>query len=79
MITHPIFLKRNIKRIQKLPGKFLYKDCTIDNATLHTLNEISIVAIGATIRTMEGLEHFLDYCASHPEAEIIYGASDMQW
>ena len=27
---------------------------------------------------MKDLENFLDYCASHPEAEIIYQASDMQ-
>ena len=27
---------------------------------------------------MKDLDHFLDYCASHPEAEIIYRASDMQ-
>ena len=56
----------------------MYKGRTVDNTTLHALNEISIAATGATIETMKDLEHFLDYCATHPEAEIVYRASDMQ-
>ena len=63
---------KSIKRIQKVAGKFLYKGRTVDNTTLHALNEISIVATGATIVTMNDLKHFLDHCASHPEAQIIY-------
>ena len=56
----------------------MYKGCTVDNTTLHALNEISISATGVTIGTMKDLEHFLDYCATHPEVEIVYWASDMQ-
>ena len=76
--TSPLLSDKIIKRIQKLTGKFLYKGHTVDNTTLHALNKISVAAIGATIETMKDLEHFLDYCSTHPEAEIIYQASDMQ-
>ena len=78
-IPHPFSLpKKNIKRIQKLAGKFLYKGRTVNNTTLYTLNEISVAATGATIETMKDLDHFLDYCTTHLEAEIIYQESDMQ-
>jgi hypothetical protein len=35
------------------------------------------VYIAATKGTQAALEYFLNYCATHPEAEIIYRASDM--
>ena len=63
MITHPFFLQKKIKYIQKLSSKFLYKDQTVDNTTLHALNEISIAATGATIKIVKVLEYFSDYCA----------------
>ena len=75
--TSPLLFAKNIKIIQKLAGKFLYKGHTVDNITLHTLNEISISATWATIETVKDLEHFLDYCATHQEVEIIYWASGM--
>ena len=45
---------------------------------MHALNEINIEATNATERTREAVNHFLDYCTTHPEAQIIYRASDMQ-
>ena len=30
------------------------------------------------MKTLKDLEHFLNYCATHPEAEIVYWVSDMQ-
>ena len=35
---------------------------------MHALNELCIAA--ATKQTQEALEYFLNYCATHPEAEI---------
>ena len=35
---------------------------------MHALNELCIAA--ATKGTQEALEYFLNYCATHPEAEI---------
>jgi hypothetical protein len=43
----------------------------------HALNELCIAATKGTQETQEALEYFLNYCATHPEAEIIYRASDM--
>ena len=55
--TSPLLSKANKKQIQNLAGKFLYKDRTVDNTNLHTLNEISIATTGATLETMKDLEH----------------------
>ena len=76
--TSLLLSKVNKKQIQKLAGKLLCKDHTVDNTTLHALNEIIIAATGATLETMKDLEHVSDYCASHTEAEIIYWTSNMQ-
>ena len=45
---------------------------------MHALNEINIEVIKTTERTREVVNHFLDYCITHPKAQIIYRASDMQ-
>jgi hypothetical protein len=41
------------------------------------LNELCIAATKGTQETQEALEYFLNYCATHPEAEIIYRACGM--
>ena len=74
----PLLSNENKKHIQKLVGRFIYKAQAVDNTTLHSLNKISITETGATLNTMKYLEHFLDYCVTNPEAEIIYMASDRQ-
>ena len=66
--TSPLFSEVNKKQIQKLAGKFLYKGCTVDNTTLHDLNEIIIATTVATLESMKDLNQFLDYCVSHPGA-----------
>jgi hypothetical protein len=43
----------------------------------HALNELCIAATKGTQETQDALEYFLNYCATHPEAEIIYRASEM--
>ena len=43
----------------------------------HTLNKLCIAATKGTQETQDALESFLNYCATHPEAEIIYRASNM--
>jgi hypothetical protein len=43
----------------------------------HALNEICIATTKGTQETQAAVEYFLNYCATHPEAEIIYRASDM--
>jgi hypothetical protein len=37
----------------------------------HALNELCIAATKGSQETQAPLEYFLNYCATHPEAEII--------
>ena len=76
--TSPLLTDNEKKRIQKIAGKFLHTSRTVDYTMANILNEISIEAPNATERTKEAVEYFLDYCATNPEATIIYRASDMQ-
>jgi hypothetical protein len=68
---------KQIKTIQEVCGTFLYTSRAIDNTMQHALNELCIAATKGTQETQATLEYFLNYCATHPEAEIIYRASDM--
>jgi hypothetical protein len=54
-----------------------YTSRATDNTMQHTLNELCIAAAKGTQETQAALEYFLNCCATHPEAEIIYRASDM--
>ena len=65
------------KYVHKVCGKFLYDGRSIDCTQLHALNELSIKATIAIEETQEALTQFLNYCASNPDATIIYRASDM--
>jgi len=69
---------KEIIQIQKKSGEFLYLGRAIDNTIMHALNEINIEATKAKERTREAVNHFLDYCTTNPEPQIIYRASDMQ-
>jgi spermidine/putrescine-binding protein len=42
----------------------------------HALDELCIAATKGTQETQAALEYFLNYYATHPEAEIIYRSSD---
>ena len=44
---------------------------------LHALNDIATRVKDGTQKTVKALTSFLDYCATHPEAVILYQASDM--
>ena len=75
--TSPELSPLQKNHIQKVCGKFLYNGRAVDSTLLHALNELSIKATTATETTQEALMQFLDYCASNPDATIIYRASDM--
>jgi hypothetical protein len=76
-IPVPTFTDKQIRHIQQVCGKFLYPARTVDNTMLHALNELCIAATKGTEETAKALIHFLNYCATNPDAEIIYRASDM--
>jgi hypothetical protein len=44
---------------------------------LHALNDLATQITTGNQTTAEAMEYFLNYCATHPDAELIYRASDM--
>ena len=44
----------------------IYTSRAIDNTMQHALNELCIAATKGTQETQDALEHFLNYCATHP-------------
>jgi hypothetical protein len=69
--------KKETKLLQKVCGKFLYYARAVDTTMLHALNDLATQTKNGTEQTMKALTHFLNYCATHPDAEIIFRASDM--
>ena len=63
--------------MQEVCGKFLYPARTVDNTTLHALNELCVAATKGNEETVKALNHFLDYTASNREPMIVYSKSDM--
>ena len=54
-----------------------YDGRSVGNTQLHAINELSIKVTTAIEETQEALTQFLNYCASNPDATIIYQASNM--
>ena len=48
-------------------------DCTI----LYALNDLATKTKNGTQQTAKALTHFLNYCATNPDAKVTYQASDM--
>ena len=73
----PKLSPQEIKYIQQVVGQFYYYARAIDNTMQHALNEIAIATLHGTQQTKKAIDHFLNYCATHPDAAILYRASDM--
>ena len=65
------------KLLQQVCGTFLYYTRAVDCTMLHALNDLATRVKDGTQKTVKALNHFLDYCATHPEAVVLYRASDM--
>jgi hypothetical protein len=75
--TNPVN-KKETKLLQQVCGKFLYYARAVDTTMLHALNDLATQTTKGTGKTMEALlTHFLNYCATHPDAELKFRASDM--
>ena len=66
------------RQIQKITGNFLYNTRAVYSILLNSLNELNITSSKATEQTQKDLDHFLNYWATNPEAQIISRSSDMQ-
>ena len=63
--------------IQQVVGTFLFYGRAVDGAMLPALSAIASSQAAPTQATMEKIELFLDYAASHPGAIVTYRASKM--
>ena len=71
-------LDKNGKRyIQQVVGTFMFYGRAVDGTMLPALRAILSSQAAPTQATMEKIELFLDYAASHPDAIVTYRASKM--
>ena len=66
-----------IKKLQQVIGAFLWYGRITDLTMLHTLNSLATAQTKGTEETLKAMKHFLEYCATHPDATIRFHASDM--
>ena len=74
--TPPLDKKQQLL-LQQICGKFLYYARAVDNTMMHALNDLATRITTGTQKTNDALKTFLDYCATYPDAVIMYRASDM--
>jgi hypothetical protein len=72
-----LLLKEEKKYIQQVLGTFLYYGRAVDSTMLMALSFIASTQAEPTKETMENIKLFLDYVASHQDANLTYQASDM--
>eukprot|EP00804_Cyclotella_cryptica_P024309 CCRYP_020871-RA/>CCRYP_020871-RA protein AED:0.34 eAED:0.32 QI:0/0/0/1/1/1/2/0/475 len=68
---------QQIKHIQQVIGSFLYYSRATDPTISHALSELATQQAHATENTLKRCDHFLDYMATHQDAQICYYTSDM--
>ena len=73
--TSPPFTKDNAKRLQQIYGKFLYYIQALDTM-MHSLNTVATQVTLGIEKTNKAINHFMDYCASNPNAVKLYIACD---
>ena len=74
--TNPMTVVQT-KLLQQVCGTFLYYARAVDCIMLHVLNNLATRVKDGTQKTVKALNHFLDYCATHSEAVVLYRASSM--
>ena len=65
------------KLLQQVCGTFLYYARAVDCTMLHPLNDIATRVNDGTQQTVKVIKHFLYYCATNPEATVLYQKSDI--
>ena len=53
--------------LQQVCKPFLYYARVVDYTMLHLLNNLALIIKDSTQKVVEGLDHFLNYCAIYPE------------
>ena len=65
------------KRVQEILGTFLYYARAVDSSMLVALGTLATQQSKGTRATMIALTQLLNYAATHPDASILFVASDM--
>jgi hypothetical protein len=65
------------KLVQEIIGTFLFYARAINVTMLKALGTLSTQQLQPTEATMSAIVKFLNYAATHPDAELEYIASDM--
>ena len=77
----PLLNGKQITFIQRVVGKLLYHARAVDPTMLHAINDILLSTSNGTDATMDATVdatmYLLNYAHTHPNAEIVYRASDM--
>jgi hypothetical protein len=75
--TTPKLTDPQTKRLQQVVGTFLFYARAVDSTMLLSLNALAGAQKNGTQATVQGLVHFLNYCAMRPNATQLYRASNM--
>jgi hypothetical protein len=73
----PTITAKQCLNIQKVTGSVLYYVREVDPTVLMPLNDIATEQTKATDKIQAATNQLLDYLATHPDATIIYHASEM--
>jgi hypothetical protein len=73
----PKHTAQETKILQRVIGKFLYYARAVDPTMLHILSNLAASQTHGTQATTIQMVHFLNYCATYPDVNLRYGASDM--
>jgi hypothetical protein len=75
--TTPSLTEPQTKRLHQVVGTFLLYARAVDSTMLLSLNTLAAAQKNGTQATVQALVHFLNYCATHPDATLRYRASNM--
>jgi hypothetical protein len=73
----PLLSAKQCKTIQKITGSVLYYSRAVYPTVLMPINDIATKQTTATEKRQTATSQILDYLATHPDATILFYASDM--
>ncbi len=77
MVEYTLLNDSDKKRVEQIVGVFLYYARALDPTMLYACNKISTQQANPTTETMEWADRLLLYALKHPNAQLIYKASDL--
>jgi hypothetical protein len=75
--TSPKLTQAQTTLIEQITGTFLYYARAINGTMLHALNDMATWIATGNQSTAVSKTHFLHYCTTNPDTELLYRASNM--